>query len=137
MQDKVGKIYGSADGELPVSVATGGNGALDSLSSWLKDELHCEIPPQELAPLDRDELEKHLSSAVEEQYRPEMRRMERQLLLEIVDSAWKDHLLAMDYLRAAVGMRGYAQVDPKVEYKREGMRQFEQMWATSASARPT
>ena len=34
----------------------------------------------------------------------------------------------MDYLRSAVGMRGYAQVDPKVEYKREGMKQFERMW---------
>ena len=54
--------------------------------------------------------------------------MERQLLLQIVDSAWKDHLLAMDHLRSAVGLAGYAQMDPKVEYKREGMRLFENMW---------
>jgi preprotein translocase subunit SecA len=54
--------------------------------------------------------------------------MERTVLLEIVDSAWKDHLLAMDYLRSAVGQRGYAQLDPKVEYKREGMRMFEDLW---------
>ena len=45
-----------------------------------------------------------------------------------VDGAWKDHLLAMDHLRSAVGLVGYAQVDPKVEYKREGRRLFEQMW---------
>ena len=50
------------------------------------------------------------------------------MLLEIVDSAWKDHLLAMDYLRSAVGQRGMAQLDPKVEYKREGMRLFEGLW---------
>jgi preprotein translocase subunit SecA len=128
VHEKVGTIYDARDATLPVSVATGGNGALDSLSTWLRDELHCEIPPSELAPLDKSQLEQHLSGAVEELYRPEMRRMERQLLLEIVDSAWKDHLLAMDYLRSAVGMRGYAQVDPKVEYKREGMKQFERMW---------
>ncbi len=54
--------------------------------------------------------------------------MERSLLLQILDTAWKEHLLAMDHLRSSVGLRGYAQVDPKVEYKREGMRMFEQMW---------
>ena len=54
-----------------------------------------------------------------------MRRMERALLLQILDTAWKEHLLAMDHLRSSVGLRGYAQVDPKVEYKREGMRLFE------------
>ena len=47
---------------------------------------------------------------------------------ELLDTAWKDHLLAMDHLRSSVGLRGYAQVDPKVEYKREGMRTYEQMW---------
>jgi preprotein translocase subunit SecA len=58
-----------------------------------------------------------------------MRRMERSLVLHILDTAWKDHLLAMDHLRSSVGLRGYAQVDPKVEYKREGMRTFELMWS--------
>jgi preprotein translocase subunit SecA len=57
-----------------------------------------------------------------------MQKMERTLLLEILDAAWKDHLLVMDHLRSSVGLRGYAQVDPKVEYKREGMRAFESMW---------
>ena len=69
-------------------------------------------------------------AAVEDRYRPEMRRMERSLVLQLLDTAWKDHLLAMDHLRSSVGLRGYAQVDPKVEYKREGMRIFEQMWSS-------
>jgi preprotein translocase subunit SecA len=56
----------------------------------------------------------------------------RSLVLQILDTAWKDHLLAMDHLRASVGLRGYAQVDPKVEYKREGMRTFELMWSSVA-----
>ena len=57
-----------------------------------------------------------------------MQRMERTLLLEIVDTAWKDHLLVMDHLRSSVGLKGYAQMDPKVEYKREGMKLFDHMW---------
>src|SRR4030042_7170224 len=57
-----------------------------------------------------------------------MRRMERALLLQILDTAWKEHLLAMDHLRSSVGLRGYAQVDPKVEYKKEGMQLFDTMW---------
>ena len=40
-----------------------------------------------------------------------------------------EHLRAMDHLRSSVGLRGYAQVDPKVEYKREGMKIFEEMWS--------
>ena len=64
----------------------------------------------------------------EARYGDEMRRMERAVVLQILDNAWKDHLLAMDHLRASVGLRGYAQVDPKVEYKREGMRTFDLMW---------
>ena len=74
-------------------------------------------------------------SAIDDRYRPEMRRMERMLLLQIVDTAWKDHLLVMDRLRSSVGLVGYAQVDPKVEYKREGMKLFEQMWTRSATNR--
>ena len=54
--------------------------------------------------------------------------MERQILLSIVDEAWKNHLLTMDHLRSSVGLKGYAQLDPKVEYKREGMRLFDSMW---------
>ena len=50
------------------------------------------------------------------------------LLLQILDTGWKEHLLAMDHLRSSVGLRGYAQVDPKVEYKREGMAMVERMW---------
>jgi preprotein translocase subunit SecA len=70
----------------------------------------------------------HLDAIVEDWYNPEMRKMERSLVLQILDAAWKDHLLVMDHLRASVGLRGYAQVDPKVAYKREGMQIFDTMW---------
>jgi preprotein translocase subunit SecA len=64
----------------------------------------------------------------DDRYRPEMRAMERSLVLNMLDSSWKDHLYAMDHLRAGIGLVGYAQVDPKTEYKRQGMKIFEEMW---------
>ena len=57
-----------------------------------------------------------------------MREMEKAVLLQILDSSWMEHLRAMDHLRSSIGLQGYAQIDPKVEYKREGMRIFAEMW---------
>ncbi len=59
--------------------------------------------------------------AKEEQIGPEnMNRVEQYFYLQEIDGQWKDHLLAMDHLRSGVGLRGYAQKDPKQEYKKEG-----------------
>jgi len=68
-----------------------------------------------------------LWNAFDARYRPEMHNMERSLYLHQLDDAWKKHLLTMDHLRSTVGLRGFAQEDPKIVYKREGMREFEQM----------
>jgi preprotein translocase subunit SecA len=54
-----------------------------------------------------------------------MRYHERMLMLQIVDSHWKDHLLAMDHLKEGIGLRGYGQRDPLVEYKKESYELFE------------
>jgi preprotein translocase subunit SecA len=56
-----------------------------------------------------------------------MRYHERMLMLQIVDSHWKDHLLAMDHLKEGIGLRGYAQRDPLVEYKKESFDLFEDL----------
>jgi len=56
-----------------------------------------------------------------------MRQVERYLLLKALDDKWRDHLLAIDSLKAGIGLRGYAQVDPKTEYKREGYQLFEKL----------
>jgi len=104
------------------------NGHLQALSDWLKPELNYELSPDEMLALQRNELEQRLTAAVDDRFRPEMRKMERALVLQLLDTAWKDHLLVMDHLRSSIGLRGYAQVDPKVEYKREGMRTFDNMW---------
>jgi preprotein translocase subunit SecA len=108
----------------PAAVAAG----LASLAEWLSAVSGDGDAGEALRGVDPEDLERRTLSILDETARPEMRRMERAVLLQILDNAWKDHLLAMDHLRASVGLRGYAQVDPKVEYKREGMRTFELMW---------
>jgi len=59
-----------------------------------------------------------------------MRLLERFLLLDIIDTKWKDHLQSMDSLREGIYLRGYAQKDPKLEYKKEGFALFEQMFVS-------
>ncbi len=56
-----------------------------------------------------------------------MRLHERMIMLQVVDTQWKDHLLAMDHLKEGIGLRGYGQHDPLVEYKRESFDMFEAM----------
>jgi len=58
---------------------------------------------------------------------PNFQRIERDILLQILDAQWKDHLHTMDGLREGVGLRGYASRDPKLEYQREGYALFEEM----------
>ena len=127
VQTRVEKLFGSGPRDGSAPIPAGANGQLDSLAQWL-DTLRSPVTTEEISGLTRDQLEARLIGAIEDRYRPEMRRMERMLLLQIVDSTWKDHLLVMQKLRDSVGLQGYAQIDPKVEYKREGMKLFEEMW---------
>jgi preprotein translocase subunit SecA len=56
-----------------------------------------------------------------------MRQHERTLMLYVIDTAWKDHLLAMDHLKEGIGLRGYGQRDPLTEYKKESFSMFGMM----------
>ena len=56
-----------------------------------------------------------------------MRYHERMIMLSVLDAQWKDHLLSMDHLKEGIGLRGYGQHDPLVEYKRESFEMFEAM----------
>jgi preprotein translocase subunit SecA len=56
-----------------------------------------------------------------------MRRLERDLALQIVDTQWKDHLYSLDHLKEGIGLRGYGQRDPLVEYKKESFALFQDM----------
>jgi preprotein translocase subunit SecA len=58
---------------------------------------------------------------------PMMRWLERRIILDIVDTQWKDHLLSLDHLKEGIGLRGYGQKDPLVEFKKEAFTLFEEM----------
>jgi len=60
---------------------------------------------------------------------PVMRQIEKIVMLQTLDSLWKDHLLAMDHLKEGIGLRGYAQVNPLTEYQKEGFTMFEALMA--------
>ena len=99
------------------------------LTDWARTELGLVIEADQLVGRSRDDARSRLLNAYDAKYRPEMHAVERGLVLEQSDGAWKAHLLTMDSLRSGVGLRGYAQEDPKIIYKREGMREFDAMWA--------
>ena len=56
-----------------------------------------------------------------------MRYIERQILLQVIDNRWKEHLYEMDYLREGIHLRGFAQIDPLVAYKNEGYTMFAEL----------
>jgi preprotein translocase subunit SecA len=78
----------------------------------------------------RDKLVKGLVAVYETKERqlgPFMREFERMILLQVIDAQWKDHLLEMDHLKEGIGLRGYGQKDPLIEYKKEGFEMFQSM----------
>ena len=80
-------------------------------------------------------LRKHIYGQVETHYQEKetvvgaevMRHFEKSIMLQVLDNTWKEHLAAMDYLRQGIHLRGYAQKDPKQEYKREAFGMFSDM----------
>jgi preprotein translocase subunit SecA len=90
--------------------------------------LNLDVSEQLLTGLNPEKARQLLWNAFDERYRPEMRGMERNLILDRLDSSWKNHLYTMDHLRSTIGLRSYGQDDPKTEYKREGMKEFDAMW---------
>jgi preprotein translocase subunit SecA len=98
------------------------------LVEWAARELGLQVDQDSLTGVTQDEARQVLWNAFDQKYRPEMRRMERSLLLSQLDNSWKNHLYTMDHLRSVVGLSGYAQEDPKTVYKQEGMKEFEAMW---------
>ena len=87
--------------------------------------------------LNHDELGDALVEAVkgryaekEKQFSPDLLRwLERRIILDVVDTQWKDHLLSLDHLKEGIGLRGYGQKDPLVEFKKEAFILFEDMMA--------
>src|SRR6185503_820375 len=79
----------------------------------------------------RDTLWEALVASYEEKEkvvgRDVLARVERDLMLQVVDQHWKDHLYSLDHLKEGIGLRGYGQRDPLVEYKKESFGLFQAM----------
>ena len=86
--------------------------------------------------LDNQDVKERLLAQMEQDYsnktalvdENEMRQYERNVMLQVIDTQWRDHLSAMDYLRQGIHLRGYAQKNPKQEYKREAFVMFQNLW---------
>ena len=94
------------------------------VADWAKEE---GIADQEIRHRLTDAADRKMAEKAAN-YGPDVMRMvEKSLLLQILDQAWKDHLLQLDHLRQGISLRAYAQRDPLNEYKREAFNLFEQM----------
>ncbi len=86
--------------------------------------------------LENEDVAKRLIELIEQEYAEKvelvgdqtMQGFERNVLLQVIDNQWRDHLAAMDYLRQGIHLRGYAQKNPKQEYKREAFDMFQNLW---------
>ncbi|MEZ5552542.1 MAG: preprotein translocase subunit SecA [Pseudomonadales bacterium] len=99
------------------------------LRQWLEDD----------DSLNEDSLTDRILAQIESEYRAkeqlwisqgvDMRLVEKQIMLQILDQRWKEHLATMDYLRQSIHLRAYAQKQPKQEYKRESFELFQELLA--------
>jgi len=105
----------------------------ESLQGALKETFGLEASLSDLRGLARGEMVPRLASRIKERYEEResligTERMlfhQRMIMLQIVDSQWKDHLYSLDHLKEGIGLRGYGQRDPLVEYKKESYQMFQ------------
>ena len=108
---------------------------LKELKLSFKEWLGVDVDIPEDKEWDRKELEEHILKQLEDYYKQKeekvgssvMREFERYITLQVLDNLWKEHLHLLDRLRESVSLRGYAQRDPLVEYKKESFQLFEDM----------
>jgi len=106
---------------------------LSSLHLALKETFGLEIGLAELKAMGRQEMSEKLGARIHARYEEKegaigaelMRFHERMIMLQIVDTQWKDHLYSLDHLKEGIGLRGYGQRDPLVEYKKESFSMFQ------------
>ena len=111
---------------------------LDTLEVSLSNIFGLQIPLKQWisasSTLNRDDIHKKILELVNQSYREKsnsigsvMRDFEKQILLQIIDNAWKDHLAEVDALRQGIGLRSYASKNPKLEFRRESFELFESL----------
>jgi preprotein translocase subunit SecA len=97
--------------------------------------LRLELNPEQEEELTEDKLREITSQRVGDAYEdkekrfgsPMLRQLEKIIMLQTIDTLWKDHLLNMDHLKEGIGLRGYGQKNPLQEYQKEGFDMFEDM----------
>jgi preprotein translocase subunit SecA len=108
---------------------------LTGLQSDVLSAFGVKIDLEELNGLLKQEIEDYINELLQRRFKekeeligPEnMREAERMIMLNVIDSQWKDHLLSMDHLKEGIGLRGYGQKDPLIEYKKESFDLFQDM----------
>ena len=106
--------------------------------SKFKEELHLVVTKEDILSDSFENLEKKLTEVIKEVYTQKMglasieqkSEIERILYLQILDNAWREHLYTMDTLKTGIGLRGYNQKDPLVEYKKESYNMFLELIAS-------
>jgi preprotein translocase subunit SecA len=105
------------------------------LETDILTEFGVKIRQDELMALDRRQMEEEIREQLVKRYQEKedsvgaelMRATESMIMLNVIDNQWKDHLLSMDHLKEGIGLRGYGQKDPLIEYKKESYVMFQDM----------
>ena len=113
---------------------------IKGLLVYLKTKFGYELdmPEEKLADMEAQQISEIISEGLRKVYEQkerdfgieQLRRLERMVLLNTIDSKWKDHLYAMDQMKEGINWRSYAQRDPLTEYKREGFEMFQMMYVS-------
>ncbi len=96
------------------------------VQAWLKADNTLEN--QDVTERLQQQIEAEYAEKVEQVGEQVMQGFERSVMLQVIDNQWREHLAAMDYLRQGIHLRGYAQKNPKQEYKREAFNMFQNLW---------
>jgi preprotein translocase subunit SecA len=107
----------------------------NGLESDILTQFGVKIRQEELQTLERRQVEEEILQQLLKRYEEKtgligaelMRETERMIMLNVIDNQWKDHLLSMDHLKEGIGLRGYGQKDPLIEYKKESFHLFQDM----------
>ncbi len=141
LKDEVLEMLEALTGDYVDTYATAGTHPEDwdyrGLEEILQRQVGVFVSAKELEQreLPREALQEEIHSLVLAAYQeretklgePMMRHLERLVMLQVIDNFWRDHLLAMDQLKEGIGLRGYGQKDPLIEYQKEGFGMFTQM----------
>jgi preprotein translocase subunit SecA len=106
--------------------AAGGTPVADAIAARFSSECLLTLTADEVAEAGRDGAA-FVARRLRALMRSELTQFERWVLLQVLDGAWKDHLLHMDQLRDAISFRSFSQKDPRIEFKREAARLFREM----------